>query len=383
MSDGQASRKPEDSDFQQQRLKAWQPLLTPQWVIATFIFIVVVFIPIGVAIVIYSDKVVEIEQRYDNVGFGADMQWPSSCLVNSSETCTGDAMTCQLKNVGYDSNYDASPIPQQISDCSYQLNITITEDMKAPVYVYYKLTNFYQNHRRYVKSRSDSQLAGERNPDTSTCDPLETDEDGRPYYPCGLIAGSFFIDRFSAKLYRPGSSGSYQVSQLGNWSHSTSTWQKDGIAWATDKNDKFKSLPDKYADTVTYNQEGLLGVRLPPVDDEDFIVWMRTAGLPTFKKLYRKINKDLKAGDIVGVDVFNYYPVHQFSGEKYIVLSTTSWLGGKNSFLGWAYIVVGIVCGVLALAFGIKHLVSPRPLGDMKYFNWPGAQSASSRSAHH
>ena len=114
---------------------------------------------------------------------------------------------------------------------------------------------------------------------------------------------------------------------------------------------------------------GLLGVRLPPVDDEDFIVWMRTAGLPTFKKLYRKIHLDLKAGDVIEVQALNYYPVAAFSGQKAVVLSTTSWLGGKNSFLGWAYIVVGIICVVLGFAFLIKHLVSPRPLGDMKYFN--------------
>lgn len=110
---------------------------------------------------------------------------------------------------------------------------------------------------------------------------------------------------------------------------------------------------------------------LPPVNDEDFIVWMRTAGLPTFKKLYRKINVDLKAGDVVTFNVLNYYPVSQFSGQKAIVLSTTSFLGGKNSFLGWAYIVVGIICFVLAIAFAIKHAVSPRPLGDMRAFNWP------------
>lgn len=30
------------------------------------------------------------------------------------------------------------------------VNITITEDMDAPVYVYYELTGFYQNHRRCV-----------------------------------------------------------------------------------------------------------------------------------------------------------------------------------------------------------------------------------------
>lgn len=32
-------------------------------------------------------------------------------------------------------------------------------------------------------------------------------------------------------------------------------------------------------------------------EDEDFVVWMRTAGLPTFKKLYRIINTDLQPGN--------------------------------------------------------------------------------------
>ena len=32
--------------------------------------------------------------------------------------------------------------------------------MSPPIYVYYKLDNYYQNHRRYVKSRSSSQLLG-------------------------------------------------------------------------------------------------------------------------------------------------------------------------------------------------------------------------------
>ena len=107
------------------------------------------------------------------------------------------------------------------------------------------------------------------------------------------------------------------------------------------------------------------------MNDEDFIVWMRTAGLPTFKKLYRKIDFDLKKGDTLTVYALNYYPVDSFSGQKAIVFSTTSWLGGKNSFLGWAYVIVGIVCFFLAIAFGIKHAVSPRPLGDMRAFNWP------------
>jgi hypothetical protein len=36
----------------------------------------------------------------------------------------------------------------------------IEEEIKSPIYVYYQLDNFYQNHRRYVKSRDNEQLDG-------------------------------------------------------------------------------------------------------------------------------------------------------------------------------------------------------------------------------
>lgn len=40
------------------------------------------------------------------------------------------------------------------------VKVNVLQDIQAPVYVYYKIDNMYQNHRRYVKSRSYSQLAG-------------------------------------------------------------------------------------------------------------------------------------------------------------------------------------------------------------------------------
>jgi len=61
------------------------------------------------------------------------------------------------------------------------------------------------------------------------------------------------------------------------------------------------------------------------------------------------------------------YPVHSFDGKKRILLSTTSWIGGKNGFLGWAYLVVGVVCLVLALAFAIKMQMAPREPGDASF----------------
>lgn len=345
--------------------------------IGTFLLIGAIFIPIGIVIVVYSNRVHEVEVRYDNLVAptpnAPGSPYPLTCAPHlrtkadptvADPNCSGDASECTIEGIGFERDYTGSSVPQVVRDCSVDISITLEHDMNAPVYFYYKLSNFYQNHRRYVKSRSDTQLAA-KGGDTSTCDPLETDDQGKQYYPCGLIAGSFFVDRFSASVQRAGSGGSQS---LGNWSSSTSNWEKDGIAWSSDKTEKFKFDQAAY-DNPDYNHNGLLGVKLPPVDDEDFIVWMRTAGLPTFKKLYRRINTDLKAGDTITISALNYYPVAAFSGEKYVVLSTTSWLGGRNSFLGWAYIVVGIICFVLAAAFAIKHVVSPRPLGDMKYFN--------------
>lgn len=45
--------------------------------------------------------------------------------------------------------------------------------------MYYQLDNFYQNHRRYVKSRSNEQLMGNNLGvnDLDDCDPIKTNKD--------------------------------------------------------------------------------------------------------------------------------------------------------------------------------------------------------------
>lgn len=86
---------------------------------------------------------------------------------------------------------------------------------------------------------------------------------------------------------------------------------------------------------------------------------MRTAALPTFRKLYGKIEEDLQPGEI-HVSLKNYYNTYSFGGKKKLVLSTTTWLGGKNDFLGIAYLTVGGFCFFLALFFTIIYLVKPR-----------------------
>lgn len=92
--------------------------------------------------------------------------------------------------------------------------------------MYYGLTNFYQNHRRYVKSRDDAQLLGEFSSPVSTdCIPFNENTNGKQIVPCGAIANSLFND--TLKLHSI-SLGDVPVLNT-------------GIAWPSDKEIKFRN----------------------------------------------------------------------------------------------------------------------------------------------
>ena len=118
------------------------------------------------------------------------------------------------------------------------------EAIDAPIYVYYQLDNFYQNHRRYVKSRSFDQLKGKSLSTSEVqtdCDPIVRNKDIKPVlmsangkktldpeavaWPCGLVAKSVFNDYYALK-----DSKGKDV-----------TIKTDGIAWESDKEYKFKN----------------------------------------------------------------------------------------------------------------------------------------------
>ncbi|XP_042433936.1 ALA-interacting subunit 1-like isoform X1 [Zingiber officinale] len=320
------SNRPKYSRFTQQELPACKPILTPRWVITVFTLIGVIFVPIGVAALMASNKVVEIVYRYDAVCIHGNTKDEKVAYIQNANT----SKTCII-------------------------TLTVPKDMDQPIYVYYQLDNFYQNHRRYVKSRNDAQLKdSDKANDTSGCDPEKTTPDGSPILPCGLIAWSLFNDTYSFSI------GNQNL-----------TVNKVGISWKSDRDHKFgDNVFPRNFQNGTMKGGASLNESIPLSQQEDLIVWMRTAALPTFRKPYGKIEQNLRVNETITVIIQNYYNTYSFSGKKKLVLSTSSWLGGKNDFTGIAYLTIGGLCFFLATAFTVVYLVKPRKLGDPSYLSW-------------
>ena len=279
----------------------WRPVPTILSTTLCLLITGILFLLIGIIVLSLSKNIKEFKIRYDNI-----------------KECE-DALTLSTSN-----------------EC--EIPIKLNSTFKEKVMVYYQLENFYQNHRRYIKSRSMGQLKGKilsKKQIKDDCDPIITNEDlGRiyafdgktkldpqePANPCGLIAKSFFNDTFTLKK-----------------DNKEIPIESKGIAWEADVK-RFKH-PENWESIQWIN-----------VTDEKFIVWMRPAGLPTFRKLYGKINMELAEGEYKLV-IGNNYPVKSFKGKKSFVLSTVNSLGGKNNFLGIAYVVVGIFCLIMSFVF--------------------------------
>jgi len=169
---------------------------------------------------------------------------------------------------------------------------------------------------------------------------------GKYLYTCGLMAQTFFTDRF----YDPYFCTSYQDPSTCRLLEGND-WKKEGIAWDSDLSKRFFDRPPRSRET----NKSPRGIIMPHTNDEEFVVWMRAAASPTFTKLYRILNVDdvWKKGTRFQVTIDNTYPSWLWKGEKAIVLSTLSFLGGKDA-LGVIHVVVGIICLVAAFFFWIQ-----------------------------
>jgi hypothetical protein len=317
----------------------------------------------------------------------------------------------------------------------------VETDMPGPVHLFYQLEEFYQTGRKYVRSRSDAQLMGKDDllqaggftwgsdanvddpnvvaafssckplmlprgaPSTSSCkwnssnaEALEAQRHSlnisaadqqlnrmappRPckiMWPCGLVAGSFFNDVYTTT------------------SHNAS-WTERGIAWSSDMEHGRYANPTTatagwdYADEVAkgassfyfmLHQQFPLFPRLKEegVENEHFIVWMRTAALPTFRNLYAKLEVEkLSAGEIVEIEVASRFDVSSFAGKKSLLLVADGGgrglqiVGGQVS--GWSFVALAAFAAAAAVLLLALDASEPRMLyidGKQTGYKWDGS----------
>lgn len=350
--------------FKQHTLPIWQP----QWEVRNITMWMVIFgigllLPLGIWSTHINSNVKEVRVRYDNL--------PECDLATTSST-------------------------------SCNVLIPIPSDMSSPIYMYYELRNFYQNHRNYVMSRSDSQLRNANGKGSSTpnlgvdCQALRYFQDWNQHaeypfqnnvtemlqektlYPCGLIAASFFTDTFpSARVTTEAiieAATSTTIVGPRSYELQGRNWESRGIAWDSDRSYRYRQRDLDVARETRLNPRGLshtpvrgLGsehdMTLPSIEDEDFIVWMRVAPFETFAKLNHKIlDRDFKKGEVLNVTVETRFDTKAFDGQKWIVLANVHALGSKNQFFSVAYLLVGSIYACTGIIFYLVFRHDPAPI---------------------
>ena len=335
-----------------------------------------------------------------------------------------DPESLEKPGCGINTTYNANRV------CS--LEFTATADMEPPIMVHYELTNFHQNHKNYYQSRDLFQLLGRPSSqqtvlEQALCAPL--DKLGDVYLnPCGLIANTFFNDIFRVtsgndadgnplNLIEKGiawaSDLEYKFSQPDGFSMEvcensepfrSNTTDTNGTASmsvlscdpeccsATTREDGDETgfswscseaaihpddglcyryhYPDEDTNQYLYETYGDVVSPLEGVTNEHFVVWMRVATLPTFRKLYGYFNEPIKKGENFTIQVESNFVVESFKGTKTVIVSTNNIFGGKNPVLGQSFIGIGFFCLAAAVFFSLKHWLRPRKLADKRYLHY-------------
>lgn len=363
------SRKPGNSAFRQQRLKAYNPVLTAKTVIPILIGIAIIFVPLGAAMWYASHQTQDFSIDYSQCENLASKNYWSEIPENYTEFNFKNDEEPKHKPQWKLATDDSQPFEDERKVCRIQFEVPTR--MKAPIYFFYRLKNFHANHRRFVKSFSEDQIEGKAASESvikdtvgQNCEPLSVNSDGKKYYPCGLIANSLFNDTFGTSFNAVnGTNSKYELTE-------------EGIAWASDKN-RFKKTQYSYKDIVPppnwYKQypKGYNSTNVPDISKwYQFQNWMHTSGLPTFNKLALRNDDDALEEGIYEISIGLHFPVLPYNGHKYIYVSQRSVIGGKNIFLGVSWMVGGAVCFLLAISLLIINFIHPRKTGDVNLLSW-------------
>lgn len=283
------------------------------------------------------------------------------------------------------------------------VNFTAPKFMAPPILIHYQLKNFYQNHRNYYKSKDAYQLLGQvGNQDqisADDCDPLNK-LGNITLNPCGLIANTLFNDFFTLEsgndaygeklvLIEEGiawkSDVEYMYAQPDGFEYTecpadacdaSCCREGDSCIGGLPYTDKMDGKCYRYVypedETTQYLYETYPDIISPieGVTNEHFIVWMRIAAQPDFRKLYGWINQPVNEGEVITFRINSNYVVTRFQGSKTLVMATTSIFGGRNPYFAPVFIWVGVFCLIAGTFFTLKQTLRPRKLADPAYLHF-------------
>ncbi|KAL4549248.1 hypothetical protein Ndes2526B_g04279 [Nannochloris sp. 'desiccata'] len=299
--------------FAYQQLRGWRPILSAHNAELFLLAAGTLLLALGIPILVAALGVKEYSVRYDNAG-------PMAGLSREQQ----QQAIWAAPDIGV----------------VYDLAINVEERMEPPIYVVFELGDFHQNYRRYVRSYDGQQMHdGSPMPGMSACAPFRyqgaTDDanDSLPengaILPCGQIAHSFFNDSYALALNGQGLA-----------------IDDTNIAWSGDKDHLYGDvLPINYNIEPAYRGGNTSTV--PLNQNEHWMVWQRPGGRTPVQKLYGKIDQPIPEGSSVQLTVSNKYNTYSFGGSKRVILSTNSWVGGRNMFFA-GY----LPCTGRALLFG-------------------------------
>jgi hypothetical protein len=356
------SKRPPDTPFLQQKLPSKHFVLTGGFVKWSLFTGGIFFVYVGWYALLLSEGVAQIRVQYDGSPvYPKEMSWWSFSKVLFARMTTADMPfgtrleELHQRDCGLGTDHSG-----RSRTCSF--TVPVTQDMQPPIQVMYLVNPFYQNYNRYMRSVDMRQLKGRDVASRDVrCHEALVNSNGEHLNPCGLQAQSFFNDTFQIMVGN-GTKSAIVSKSIVFPPEIEDTW-KNPPKYGR-KNDNTSWLYERFPGIISY-EDG--------VNDRHFMVHMRPGALGYAQKRYGVIHEPLHAGQNITLKVDARFPVKEFDGRKFVVLTTESSLGGRNDFLGYELMLAGIFSLIAAGAVAFQQWYSPRRLG-----HWRGGANIES-----